>query len=127
MKAFKKKKAGSNLTRKQALGSTPVKNMNVTEIQLDSGEVILTYPLEVRPWLAGLGRRLGITPNTTQTKKIQLDALGTSVWEQMDGKRSVREIIQEFVKKHQLHPKEAEVAVTQFLRNLGKRGLIGLK
>lgn len=127
MKAFKKKKASSNLTRQQALGSIPVKNMDVTEIRLDRGEVILTYPLEMRPWLAGIGRRLGRTPDTNQTKKIQLDALGTSVWEQMDGKRSVREIIQRFVKKHQLHPKEAEVAVTQFLRNLGKRGLIGIK
>ena len=127
MKFFKKKKTGSTVTRTQALESTPVKNMDVTEIRLDSGEVILTYPREVRPWLAGIGRHLGITPDTTQTKKIQLDALGTSVWEQMDGKRSVREIIQGFVKKHQLHPKEAEVAVTQFLRDLGKRGLIGLK
>ncbi|UCD32397.1 MAG: PqqD family protein [Desulfobacterales bacterium] len=96
------------------------------ETRLDSGEVILTYPLAVRPWLAGIGRRLGVNPDTTQTKKIQLDALGTSVWEQMDGKRSVREIIQGFVRAHQLHPKEAEVAVTQFLRNLGKRGLIGI-
>lgn len=127
MRFFGKKPKGLAITRAEALESTPVKNMDVTEIRLDSGEVILTYPLEVRPWLAGIGRRLGITPDTIQTKKIQLDTLGTSVWEQMDGKRSIREIIQEFVRKHQLHPKEAEVAVTQFLRNLGKRGLIGIK
>lgn len=127
MKAFKKKKAGSDLTRKKALEYTPVKNMDVTEIRLDSGEVVLTYPLEMRPWLASIGKRLGRTPDMNQTKKIQLDTLGTSVWEQMDGKHSIREIIQEFVRKHQLHPKEAEVAVTQFLRNLGKRGLIGIK
>ena len=127
MKAFKKKKAGSDLTRKKALEYTPVKNMDVTEIRLDSGEVVLTYPLEMRPWLAGMARWLGRSTDRIQTKKIQLDTLGTSVWEQMDGKRSVREIIQGFVKKHQLHPKEAEVAVTQFLRDLCKRGLIGLK
>ena len=77
--------------------------------------------------LAGMARWLGRSTDRIQTKKIQLDTLGTSVWEQMDGKRSIREIIQEFVRKHQLHPKEAEVAVTQFLRNLGKRGLIGIK
>ena len=74
-----------------------------------------------------MARWLGRSTDRIQTKKIQLDTLGTSVWEQMDGKRSIREIIQEFVRKHQLHPKEAEVAVTQFLRNLGKRGLIGIK
>ena len=101
--------------------------MDVTEIRLDSGEVVLTYPLEMRPWIAGMARWLGRSTDRIQTKKIQLDTLGTSVWEQMDGKRSIREIIQEFVRKHQLHPKEAEVAVTQFLRNLGKRGLIGIK
>ena len=115
------------ITRAEALESKPVKNNDVTEMRLENGEVLLTYPVEMRPWLAGISGRLGRPTDRTQTKKIQLDLLGTSVWDQMDGKRSVREIIQEFVRKHQLHPKESEVAVTQFLRNLGKRGLIGIK
>jgi len=127
MRFFGKKAKGLAITRAEALEYTPVKNMDVTEIRLDSGEVVLTYPLEMRPWLADMARWLGRSTDRIQTKKIQLDTLGTSVWEQMDGKRSIREIIQEFVRKHQLHPKEAEVAVTQFLRNLGKRGLIGIK
>lgn len=60
-------------------------------------------------------------------KKLQLDALGTEVWDLIDGRRSVRKIIQRFAETHRLHPREAEVSVTRFLRELGKRGLIGLQ
>ena len=127
MRLFRKKTPGSLITRAEALESKPVKNSDVTETRLESGELLLTYPVQMRPWLAGIAGRLGRPTDGIQTRKIQLDLLGTSVWDQMDGKRSVREIIQEFVRKHQLHPKESEVAVTQFLRNLGKRGLIGIK
>jgi hypothetical protein len=60
-------------------------------------------------------------------KKLHLDEMGTAVWDLMDGRRSVRRVIQGFATKYQLHLKEAEVAVTRFLRELGKRGLIGFK
>jgi len=127
MKFFGKKPKGPTITRAQALGSTPVKNRDVAEVRLESGEVVLTYPVEMLPWIAGIANYLGRSTDRTQTKKVQLDFLGTSVWDQVDGKRSIQEIIKGFVRGHQLHPKEAEVAVTQFLRNLGKRGLIGIK
>jgi len=127
MRFIRKKSKGLAITRAQALGSTPVKNNDVTETRSESGEVLLTYPVEMRPWIAGMAKWLGRPTDPIQEKKVQLDLLGTSVWDQVDDKRSIREIIQEFVRKHQLHPKEAEVAVTQFLRNLGKRGLKGIK
>lgn len=127
MKRFRKKPKGLAITRAQALESTPVKNNDVTVTRLESGDVLLTYPVEMRPWIAGMAKWLGRSADPVQEKKVQLDLLGTSVWDQVDGKRSIREIIKKFVRKHQLHPKEAEVAVTQFLRSLGKRGLIGIK
>ena len=94
---------------------------------MDTGDVLLAYPIKVRPWASAVVRRLGMPSSHTREKKLQLDALGTGVWELIDGIRSVRQVIREFSERHQLHPREAEVAVTQFLRELGKRGLIGLK
>jgi len=127
MKAFKKKGKGVLTTRTEALKCTPVKNTQVKEARLETGEVLLTYPVTIRPWIAGLIRRFGAGVNSVQSKKIHLDELGTAVWDLMDGRRSVRQVIQGFAGKYQLHAKEAEVTVTRFLRELGKRGLIGLK
>jgi hypothetical protein len=72
-------------------------------------------------------KRLGVGADGRIEKKLQLDELGTQVWKLVDNRRTVREIVREFARSHQLMEKEAEVAVTRFLRELGKRGLIGLR
>ena len=127
MKVFKQKKFEPEITRAEALNSKPVKSIQVNESRLESGEVLLAYPVTIRPWLATLIHRLGGPSETIQTKKLQLDMLGTSVWNLLDGRRSVNEIIQQFARRHRVHPKEAEAAVTRFLRDLGRRGLIGFQ
>lgn len=114
------------MSRTEALEYTPVRSRQISEIRLDSGEVIIEYPLIVKPWIAAVARRLGGPQEQKQTKKLQLDAMGTSVWDLVDGKRSVRMIIQIFAKAHRLENREAEVSVTSFLRQLGQRGLLGL-
>jgi hypothetical protein len=126
MKVFRKKSGASHLSRAQALEYTPVKSREISEIRLESGEVVIEYPLIVRPWIAAVARRLGGPQNRKQTKKLQLDAMGTSVWDLVDGERSARMIIQIFAKTHRLENKEAEVSVTSFIRQLGQRGLLGL-
>ena len=95
---------------------------------MESGEVLLEYPLTVRPWLAAVAKRLGRSRNEiVQIKKLQLDAMGTAVWDLVDGKRSVRRIVQIFAENHRLENREAEVSVTSFIRQLGQRGLLGLQ
>ena len=126
MKVFRKKSGTSHLSRSEALEYTPVKSRQISEFRLESGEVIIEYPLIVRPWIAAVAKRLGGLQDRKQTKKVQLDALGTSVWDLVDGKRSVRMIIQIFARTHRLENKEAEVSVTSFIRQLGQRGLLGL-
>jgi len=126
MKVFRKKAAVSHLSRRQALEYRPVKSGQISELRLESGEVVIEYPLSVRPWIAAVAKRLGGSQNRKQTKKLQLDAMGTSVWDLVDGKRSVRMIIQIFAKAHRLENREAEVSVTSFIRQLGQRGLLGL-
>ena len=128
MKVFNKKPVGGRLTRLEALTFKPVKSEQITETRLETGEVVLEYPMTVRPLIAPVARRLGKSEDQlVQTKKLQLDALGTSVWDLVDGKHSVRSMIKIFAETHRLENREAEVSVTRFIRELGKRGLLGLR
>jgi hypothetical protein len=128
MKVFRKKPVAGHLSRAEALAYKPVKSRQISETRLESGEVLIEYPLAVRPLIAAVAKRLGKSQqDLVQTKKLQLDALGTSVWDLVDGKRSVRRITQIFAETHRLENREAEVSVTRFIRELGKRGLLGLQ
>ena len=116
------------MSRAKALAYKPVKSRDISETRLETGKVVLEYPLTVRPLIAAVAKRLGRSQDLVQqTKKLQLDALGTSVWDLIDGKRSVGSMIQTFAETHRLENREAEVSVTQFIRELGKRGLLGLR
>lgn len=115
------------MTRAEALQFTPVKSDRVQETRLATGEILLTYQIDIRPWIDRMVKRFGGKESKAIDKKLQLDELGTAVWEQINGERSVKQVIQWFAKRYQLHTKEAEVSVSRFLRELGKRGLIGLK
>jgi hypothetical protein len=126
MKAFRNRHRKSPLSRSQALECRPAKSLHISEIRLESGEVLLEYPLAVRPWIAAVAKRLGRPADRVYTKKLQLDALGTAVWDLVDGNRSVRRIVQIFAETHRLEKKEAEVSVTTFIKQLGQRGLLGL-
>ena len=126
MRVFKKKPKGPTISRAEALNRIPVKNIQITEERLETGEVLIGYPVTIRPFFASLVKRFGGSEKQVQTKKLQLDTLGSSVWDLLDGKRSVRQLIQIFADTHQLQPREAEVAVTPFIRELGRRGLFGL-
>ena len=127
MKVFRKKRKNRHGDRAAAFKFIPVKNNQITEERLESGEVLIHYPVTMRPWIAAVVKRFSGSQSELQTKPLQLDQLGTQVWELIDGKRSVRRIIEIFAKTHQLQIREAEVAVSQFIRLLGQRGLIGLR
>ena len=125
---FRQKQAAVKLNRTQAMACIPVKGGHVQESRLESGEILLAYPDYKQPWFTRLIRCLGRPDkDTVRIKKLQLDALGTSVWELLDGRRSVRQVIDLFADTYSLLPKEAEVSVSQFLRELGRRELIGLR
>ena len=127
MKVFKKKSQGVGPTRSEAFKFTPVKSTRIQESRLETGVILLTYPVDIKPWVDRIAKRFGKKESKPIEKKLQLDELGTAVWGQINGERPVRQVIQWFAKKYQLHTKEAEVSVTRFLRELGRRGIIGLK
>jgi hypothetical protein len=115
------------LTKCHSLTLTPVKNIEISEETLDPGVVIIQYPVTMRPWMAKWMQRFKGSSPRIGSRKLQLDSLGTEVWKMIDGKRTVRDIVGAFAENHQLENREAEVAVTQFLWYLGKRGFIGLQ
>ena len=127
MKLFKSKRRAPAISREDALARVPVRNPAVRESRLASGVVQLTYPQQLRPFMAALMRRIGGVQDRPMERKLELDTLGTQVWDLVNGRRSVSGLVHAFAASHQLPSREAEVAVTQFLRELGKRGLIGLK
>ena len=127
MRVFKKKPKGPSISRAEALDRIPVKNRQISENRLETGEIVIGYLVTMRPFFAGLAKRFGGQEVQTQMKKLQLDELGTSVWNLMDGNRSVRQLVKMFAETHQLENREAEVSVTQFVRELGRRGLIGMR
>jgi hypothetical protein len=102
-----------------------VKSQEVLEKKLENGEVLLTYPLILRPWFVNLASRLGLRSKGSLTRSLQLDEMGSLTWTLLDGERSVQDLVEFVCQRYKLNRREAEVAMTGFLRELGKRGLIG--
>jgi len=124
---FRRRKKGPQLTRTQALGLTPVKSPGlIREERLSPEALRLTYPLTLRPWTAALMRRFSRQEPAAMTGRLELDEMGAAVWDLIDGRRSVKRIAELFGESYQVHPREAEVSVTRFLRELGRRGLVGM-
>ena len=96
MRVFKKRPKANSISRAHALAYTPVKSIQIKEVRLETGEVLIEYPTSVRPLIAAVAKRLG-------------------------------EIVTIFAETHRLENREAEISVTQFIRELGRRGLIGLR
>ncbi len=110
------------LSREQSLASVPLRNQAVEEERTDAGEVRLVIPLR-GTWWARLLARLFYVP---KTRRVVLDEVGSYVWGLCDGRNCVRDIIHALAKRYKLHRKEAEVSVVAYLRQLARRGLIGI-
>jgi len=104
----------------------PVKNRDLNEEITAEGLVRLSLPVGVRPALAGLARRFGLWDGRPLRKTVELDAMGTAVWQLLDGRRSAGEVAAALAERYRLDPREAELAVAQFLRLLGRRGAIAV-
>jgi hypothetical protein len=115
------------LSRAEALACRPVRNREIREEKLENGDLLLTVPLLVRPWLTGLARAFGLQDRQAVTRKLQLDEMGSFTWALMDGERSLADLVEIVSRHYRLHRRETEVAVTTFLRELGRRGLIGFR
>ncbi|MEZ7195878.1 PqqD family protein [Pseudodesulfovibrio karagichevae] len=124
---FRKKRPEPTISRAQALDMVPVRNEAVAVTELPGGLVQLAYPLAIKPWFGRLADKVGLWDGKPMTKTVELDEMGTFVWRHIDGTRSVRDIARAFTEAYEVQPREAELAVTAFIKTIGQRGIIGLK
>ncbi len=125
----KKRVRPPSLTREQALACIPVHNNVLSWEHLASGHVRIEYTLTLKPFFSSVLARFHGRPDPSQTAKrtLELDELGSQVWELVDGSRTTAEIIDSFASHHAITCQEAEQAITAFFRGLGKRGLIAMR
>ena len=112
--------------RQYALACIPVRNPECTEKQKAEG-ILLSYSIQAKPWFRKVFQTAAGREPETIHKKLQLDSMGSSVWQMIDGKKSVLMISRSFRQQHQLGQREAEISVSEFIQQLGKRGLVALK
>ena len=110
-----------------SLDCIPVRNPDLDEQENDYGELRLSYSVRVKPWFRGIFKKVAGRQSDIIERKLQLDVLGTSVWRLIDGHRSVNNIIQAFQAEHKLNRREAEISISAFLKELGKRGLLAMR
>ena len=128
MKLFKRERTPvPALSRTEALACIPVVLPAVNWQHQQTGDILIEYPLQLKPLLSAIFARFNPKGSTNLTRKMQLDGLGSQVWLMIDGKATVGEIIRRFASASSLTSQEAEQGVTAFLRELGKRGVIGIR
>ena len=130
-KLFKTKKTASipapSITRTESLACIPEQASHIICYEQEDGNVTIEYPLPLKPFFISLARKFNKTKEQKLTKKLQLDNIGSSVWLMIDGSTDVKTIIKRIVPETGLSLQEAEISVTTFLRELGRRGLILIK
>jgi len=114
-------------SRDLSLDCVPVKNPELVEHEQEDGDLCLTYPVRVKPWFQGIFKTVSRRQSDILERKLQLDSLGTSVWMMIDGRKSVKDIILAFQTEHKLNRREAEMSVSAFMKQLGKRGLLAMR
>ena len=114
----------SQPTKDESLAAVPVPSGDVAVQLTEEGLVRLGYPVRLHPWLARMLPRNAVAG---ARRTIELDGMGSFVWTHIDGERTVAGLAELVVGRYACLPVEAEAAVAEFLRQLGRRGIIGLR
>ena len=124
MLAFWRKK-GPRLTREDSFGAVVVPNRRLRIERNAEGVITLYAPFHAAAFVERMARWFGAPANAGEAK-IELDEIGSFVWDLCDGQRTVREMAAELAAKYKLNRKEAEAALTTFLRGLAGRNLVAI-
>ena len=122
MGLFRKKKEPA-LSRRESLDAVIEVNQTIAVTREEGGCVTLHIPFEPPPAIKKIAAFLG-AKETPRTTPIELDEIGTFCWDLFDGTHPVREIIGRLAERYKLNRKEAEVALTSFIRTLAGKGLV---
>ncbi len=70
-------------------------------------------------------RLLNVVVPVPRERIFELDEVGRELWALCDGEHTLEDMIQAFVDHHKLTRAEADWSLRTYLRDLGKRGLVG--
>lgn len=115
------KESKPGVSRKQSLASVIVPNEAIPVTRESSGLVSLEVPFAPSTLIEKAARFLG---GSTATRRIELDEVGSFVWEMFDGRTTVREMIDRMSQQYKLNRREAEVSLTAFVKTLAGRQLV---
>jgi len=118
----RKKLPGLRLDREDALSARPVLSRLVKVERGEDGNIVLQVPRRDTATVRAMSRLFGMPPY----RQVALDELGTFVIELCDGKHTVRDLARRLAGRFRLDRREAEVSVTSYLRDLGRRSIVGL-
>lgn len=118
----KKKQTASKpkASRRDVMRLRAIRNPSL-EWSEEEGQIVL-HISQPRTWKLAL---LNIFVPVPRDRRVVLDPIGTDVWKALDGETSFETIARSLAQKHKILPREAEVALQQFYKELGKRGYIG--
>jgi hypothetical protein len=114
--------AGPAAMLRRQLATVPVLNARAGVTRLSDGRVRLDVPPNERPWV----RAARLILPLRRGRRVELDALSSSVLDLCDGKRSVGEIIAAHQRRWRLSFYEARGMILEFLRRLTARGIVAL-
>ncbi|MEY8687092.1 PqqD family protein [Bacteroides sp. AN502(2024)] len=98
----------------------PCRSEHITA-EREGETIVLSFPRFKHPWM----QRFLVPKGMSKELHVRLEEHGTAVWELIDGKRTVREIIEELA-VHFQHEEGYESRVSAYLSQMQKDGLIKL-
>ncbi|NQT93055.1 MAG: PqqD family protein [Lentisphaerae bacterium] len=108
------------IDRRRSLAGVPVRNGGVFEKERTEDGLELVIVLK-----RGAGFLARFQPPVME-RRLKLDELGCFVFDQIDGKRNTRQIVDAFAARYGVNRREAELSCVQFLRMLAQRHAVSI-
>jgi hypothetical protein len=107
--------------RTALLSLRPVRNEAIVWQENASGEAELEIPYRKDRF----ARVVAFIVHLPETRRVQLDEVGTFVWKLCDGHNTVDGIVRAMAKHYKLNRAEVEASVGKYLQMLAERRFIG--
>ncbi len=108
--------------RKLVMNLRPLHNNQLTWEKGANGDVVLIVPANKN--VGPVTRAIAKWAQAPSQRKVELDEVGSFVWELCDGTNTVESIVQQTGRHYHMNRREAEVSVTLFLEMLHDRHFI---
>ena len=107
--------------REAMLSSKPARNDALEWSRNEQEEVVITLRRSDTTKVKMLSKLFWVPEKRT----LVLDEIGSQVWDMCDGRTTVDAMIRRLSEAHKLNLKEAEISLLTYLKNLGKKRLLG--